>query len=405
MPFADRSYLPSSPTIMNLTLIDRLLVILLFSVFTFNPVQAQVLVDDFTDDHATPAFGTSTATDLAILGGEREVDNTTNSFSVQSSDGQFSAVMNFFESVRFVYDGTDESVEMFNHEGLGSLDLAATSDAFIITDIWPTGSGVAVDVALYTDATRASYATRVIGTPLDPVDLVIPFTTFMPLIGEGVDFSNVGAIELVVRSQGQTLVSFDRFGFNDTPLPVELVHFTALQDGQDLLLQWETKSELNNAGFFIEHEPPGEQGFAEVAFVEGRGTTDERQLYSYRMDVIENGHHTFRLRQVDFDGTTEYSAPVSIDVVLVQSYSLSGAYPNPFNPYSTFELSVQRDQAVRVTLHDIMGREVSVLFDGQMQQNAQRVVEINGTGLPSGTYIYRVVGEFFQTSGRVLLVK
>ena len=390
---------------MPLSLIDRVWVLLVTSLLFIAPVQAQVLIDDFTDDHVIPAFATSLANDITILGGEREVDNSTNSFTVQNSDGQFTAVMNFFESVRFVYDGTDESVEMFNHVGLGSLDLAATSDAFIVNDIWPAGSGVTVDVALYTDASSASFASRVIGTPLDPVDIVIPFTTFSPLLGEGVDFSNVGAIEIVVRSNGQTVVSLNSFGFNDTPLPVELVAFSVLQDQHDLLLQWETKSELNNAGFYVEHQGPDATAFAEVGFVPGYGTTDVHQFYTYRIAGGEGGRHTFRLRQVDFDGTVDYSEPVSIDVALEQPYALSNPYPNPFNPRSTFELAVLRDQAVRVTLHDIMGREVAVLFNGRMQQNTSRHVEIDGTGLSSGTYIYRVVGEFFQTSGRVLLVK
>ena len=373
--------------------------------FVTLPAKGQLIVDEFLDNESTAAMSMSVFADDAILGGEREVDNSNNSSSVSNSEGQFIAVMDFFNSVRFVYDGTDGSVSEFMHEGLGGLDLAATSDAFLINGVLPLLSGVTIDIAFYTDANNASYVRRTVGTPLDPIDLIVPFTSFDVLLGEGVDFSNVGAIEIVVSSNGQTQVFIDGFGFNDTPLPVELSSFTALEDGGDVLLQWETASELNNAGFFVEHRTPNQPDFDEVDYVEGQGTTDVSQSYTYRLPVSTPGMHQFRLKQVDFDGTFEYSPVAHLTVEVGGKYQLTSAYPNPFNPQSTFSLVVQKNQHVRVVLHDILGRQVAILHDALLAGQMTHTFVIDGTGLPSGTYVYSVQGESFNASSTVLLVK
>lgn len=94
------------------------------------------------------------------------------------------------------------------------------------------------------------------------------------------------------------------------PLPVELVAFTATLDGTAARLTWSTVSETNNAGFAVEQEAG--TAWAERGFVDGHGTTTERHDYAFLADALAPGRHRFRLRQVDFDGTTHYSAAVEV---------------------------------------------------------------------------------------------
>jgi hypothetical protein len=68
-------------------------------------------------------------------------------------------------------------------------------------------------------------------------------------------------------------------------------------------------------------------------------------------------------------------------------------------------LTVGRDQEVHITLHDLLGKEVGLIHSGLMEGQQEQHFVIDGSRLPSGTYLYRVNGEFFSTSGRVLLVK
>ncbi|MFQ5571494.1 MAG: trypsin-like peptidase domain-containing protein, partial [Rhodothermales bacterium] len=191
-------------------------------------------------------------------------------------------------------------------------------------------------------------------------------------------------------------------------LPVELVSFEALLDGQAVELFWETASETNNAGFEIQHRP-GTAGSAGdwnvLSFVEGYGTTLEPQHYSYLAPALEPGTHRFRLKQIDFDGTFEYSPEVEVALEVPGAFHLSPAYPNPFNPQTQFSLSVAQAQRVQVEVYDVVGRRVATLFDGFMEASSSRSMVFEAGHLPSGLYLIRALGERFVTSQTVTMLK
>jgi len=85
-------------------------------------------------------------------------------------------------------------------------------------------------------------------------------------------------------------------------------------------------------------------------------------------------------------------------------YSLSAVYPNPFNPQARFTLDMKEAQAVRISVFDILGREIQVLHDGSLSAGSTGFV-INGAGLPSGLYVVRAAGETFTTSRRMTLLR
>jgi hypothetical protein len=139
-------------------------------------------------------------------------------------------------------------------------------------------------------------------------------------------------------------------GATDTPgspnatLPVEFVSFRALQSDGIVTLAWTTVTESDNSGFFVEHARNDQ--FEDIAFVAGSGTTRERVDYRHDVSDLSVGLHRFRLRQVDRDGSFRYSRTIEVTVDLTKSYSLSQAYPNPFNPMTTIEVSVRESQDV-----------------------------------------------------------
>ena len=189
-------------------------------------------------------------------------------------------------------------------------------------------------------------------------------------------------------------------------LPVELVSFDAMLDGHTVLLRWKTASETNNAGFEIQGISRSDQTEWEVlGFIEGAGTTVDPQRYSYRVDQLLAGQHRFRLKQVDFDGTFEYSPEVEVAVGLPTAFHLSKAYPNPFNPETQFSVSVAQAQQVETAVYDVVGRRVATLFDGFMDAQTTRSMVFEAGGLPSGLYLIRIVGERFVTTQVVTLVK
>ena len=188
---------------------------------------------------------------------------------------------------------------------------------------------------------------------------------------------------------------FDTMG--ETTLPVELSpDFTVFVDGRTVHLQWSTISELNNSGFEVQHRSSG--AFEPVGFVPGYGTSSIRRAYEHTVKNLPPGRHDFRLKQIDFDGTFEYSPEVSLFIVMDDKYHLGAIYPNPMNPQARFDLVLAREQRVRIRVFDVLGREIEVLHDGLLLPNVSHSFRIDGAGWAGGKYLVQVEGDYFMTS-------
>ena len=117
-------------------------------------------------------------------------------------------------------------------------------------------------------------------------------------------------------------------------------------------------------------------------------------------EVPPVGTFTFILQSVE--EPTAVEEPLSD---LPETHLLSAAYPNPFTPQTVFTLIVRRSQHVRLALYDLTGRRVDMLFEGFLQAGTPHRFTIQGNDLPSGVYVYRVVGEGFSDSRAVVLMR
>jgi hypothetical protein len=189
-------------------------------------------------------------------------------------------------------------------------------------------------------------------------------------------------------------------------LPVELTGFDALADGPSVRLQWQTASETNNAGFEVQHLVGGDgrrAAWQVLGWVEGHSTTVAPQRYTYRIDALAPGPHRFRLKQIDYDGTFEYSPEVKVAVGVAGAYRLTPAYPNPARRTAHLSLSVARAQAVTVAAYDLLGRRVAVLYDGVLVAGQARALAFEVSNMPSGLYMIRAEGEHFLATRPVLV--
>ena len=188
------------------------------------------------------------------------------------------------------------------------------------------------------------------------------------------------------------------------PLPVELVSFTARADGEAVRLNWQTASEVGNAGFELQHSRDGHRWQA-IGWQEGAGTTTAPQHYQAHLSELAPGTHHFRLRQVDVDGRARLSRVVELQVGMPTAYQLSAAYPNPFNPQTQLTLTVAQPQRVRAAVYDVRGREVAVLLDEEVAAQTGVPLVLVAADQPSGVYFIRVTGETFAETRRVVLMK
>ena len=209
--------------------------------------------------------------------------------------------------------------------------------------------------------------------------------------------------------------AFDEINYTNLneSLPVEFGALEATADGAEVVLRWTTLSETRNAGFEVQQRAEaGPSGIAEagatwktLAFVEGAGTSHGERAYTYRAVDLDPGQYQFRLRQVDLDGAFAYSVEVEAEVKMVERFVLEAAYPNPFNPEARFRFAVREAVPVKIELYNALGRRVAALYEGTPMAGQMTEVRIDGSGLPSGSYFVRLVGEGVSVTRKVVLLK
>ncbi|RKY97824.1 MAG: hypothetical protein DRQ13_04200 [Ignavibacteriae bacterium] len=197
---------------------------------------------------------------------------------------------------------------------------------------------------------------------------------------------------------------------NTSGVPVELVNFTATWQENQILLSWITASETNNFGFEIERKISNE--WEVLGFVEGAGTTTEMNYYSFIDNIAELNFADklfYRLKQLDLDGTFNYSQEVEVMLTQLTEYSLHQNFPNPFNPSTTVSFDLPVNSNVILTILNSIGEQVTKLADGECTAGTHQVI-FNASNLSSGLYIYRIqaVGEdgnVWMDNKKMILIK
>ena len=166
-------------------------------------------------------------------------------------------------------------------------------------------------------------------------------------------------------------------------VPVELTSFSATNTPSGIMLRWSTASELNNLGFEVQRSEDGSI-FLPLAFVKGKGTSTERNNYEY-LDAAPTGTFSYRLKQMDFDGTVSFSNVVTIESINSQDFTLNQNFPNPFNPSTSITFSLGLQSKVKLTIINALGEVVKDLVNDVLAAGSHNVVW-NADSLPSGIY-------------------
>ncbi|MCZ7614790.1 MAG: T9SS type A sorting domain-containing protein [Ignavibacteriaceae bacterium] len=192
-------------------------------------------------------------------------------------------------------------------------------------------------------------------------------------------------------------------------VPVELTSFSAVVNDDNVELCWITSTETNNQGFEIQRSKDGK--FETIGFVDGHGTTTETQVYSFIDKNLITGKYNYRLKQIDFDGTFEYSNVIEVEVTSPSTFSLEQNYPNPFNPNTKIRYTIpnviasetKQTQFVSLKIYDVLGNEVATLLNEHTPSGSYEV-EFGASNLPSGTYFYQLrAGSFIETKKMIVL--
>jgi Secretion system C-terminal sorting domain len=191
-------------------------------------------------------------------------------------------------------------------------------------------------------------------------------------------------------------------------IPVELTSFTAVTKENNVILNWSTATEVNNSGFEVQRSTNNNE-FITAGFIDGKGTVSEVQDYTFTDKNLEVGNYSYRLKQVDYDGTSEYSDIVEVEVLAPNVYSLEQNYPNPFNPATVINFSLASNSKVTLKVFDALGQEVAELVNGKLLAGVHNI-NFNASILNSGVYFYRINavgsdGTIFNSVKKMILLK
>lgn len=204
-------------------------------------------------------------------------------------------------------------------------------------------------------------------------------------------------------------------GTINSPVPVEITSFTSNQINNNIILNWTTATEINNYGFEIERTFPqeaglspqslnGVEGWETLGFVEGHGNSNSPKEYSFIDASVAERSRSYRLKQIDTDGSFEYSDEIEIMFNKSYKYSMEQNHPNPFNPTTMINYSIMDDSKVVVEVYNTLGQKVVDLFSGT-QTTGKHSVTWNATGFSSGTYFARFTATSLQNNETYTKVK
>lgn len=245
---------------------------------------------------------------------------------------------------------------------------------------------------------------------------------------------NTGANTIQVNGLSSELPKYAQFSLgsitSDNALPVELSSFkTQIHNGQ-LVLNWVTSSEVDNAGFELWRKDTEEVSYVKIADYKtdenltGLGNSSTGKSYSYiDLSAQYGARYEYLLKDVDYNGKVSVSGKQSVDFVdggLVKNnendipnhFSLLPNYPNPFNGSTQIQFIVDANNAgknVRLTIFDALGRKVKELVNGSFVKGKYTVAwdgkNAAGQTVASGTYIYMFKSATAQAEKKMIFLK
>jgi hypothetical protein len=168
-------------------------------------------------------------------------------------------------------------------------------------------------------------------------------------------------------------------GSLSTPLPVKLVDFSAVREGNTTSLAWSTSEESNSDYFDVQRSGDG-KAWEKLKTVAAKGESSVEAHYSAVDDSPMSGNNLYRLKMVDKDGTYAFSKIRSVEFDLKTGYTL---FPNPVSDKLNFKSTEDWNSVTSIKIYNAQGVEVYT-------SPSVPVKEVDVKNLPSGTYVVKL---------------
>ena len=181
-------------------------------------------------------------------------------------------------------------------------------------------------------------------------------------------------------TQGSKGVSCKICSGESSNLPVTLASLKAGKVDDKVMVIWATAAEINNNYFEVLRSNDG-VNFEVIGTVQGNGNSNVLINYQFADQNPENGMNFYRLRQVDFDGTTTLTEIVEVNAGNQAQISL---YPNPANTNDQIQIRSDVDAPMTVEVYSMAGQLVS-----QASSN-NGSLSLAANQLAKGMYVLRI---------------
>lgn len=247
------------------------------------------------------------------------------------------------------------------------------------------------------------------------------WTAYVTESGNGCDMVGVDPSEVVYWKPGPNtpmyplnvtdsiraseLISFSRFGLSagtGAGLPIELLYLEAHPVNNTFIqVNWATATEVNNAGFEVQRSTDG-VNFTPIKWVPGAGNSSTALNYGIPdSNVVPNQLYYYRLKQVDFNGSSELTYVVSAMITSTSTFTISEFMPNPTENNSRIEILTSDEKDVNVTVYNTLGQIIS-RRDHQLLPGTNRI-DFDFQLLADGTY-YAIFLADNQVFNRKLII-
>lgn len=180
---------------------------------------------------------------------------------------------------------------------------------------------------------------------------------------------------------GRSPNGFSVSNMSGSLLPVTFMGFYATRSAQHIQLSWATAQESNNDRFEIERSYDGRQ-WNKIAIVFGAGNSNVVNKYSYTDKDIKKSLVYYRIRQVDLDGRSQYSA-----VRIVKDAEMALAEIYVAAPQTvTVQLPRDKKENIVVKVINMNGQVVAQ----QLYRDAAYQVTVRMNGVTTGVHVVQV---------------
>ncbi len=197
--------------------------------------------------------------------------------------------------------------------------------------------------------------------------------------------------------------------------------FQAQSQADGVMLQWQSNSEGQTAGFNVFRSLSLSEAFQIVnpSLIPCSPDASANQTFSFLdTEVCINMEYWYKIEQVQAAGAKEMSEPISITYMSTHAaenkvnpatFALENNYPNPFNPSTTLTYSLADMGPVRLELYDMHGRHVRTLVDQHQGAGRYRVnwdgLNAQNQGVANGVYVVILKAGNQRFSQKVTLLR